>query len=121
MSKLYTSLHWKTEDFCDCKNILVTRSYHVSIVLGIIANHVTEIGRHIRSRNRRNAQDFLVGFLENCHGVSFATSVDLLVKCAENDLPEVKCSSIGFSRSYQLVQQFFWNRTSCKPDLCFDL
>lgn len=58
----------------------VTRAYQISIVLGIVANHMSPAGRHIGTLNDFQIHDLLVDLSKELLRVYFLRGVDPLIK-----------------------------------------
>lgn len=72
-------------------------THQVAIVLGIIANHMAEVCRHVRIFDCIDAQDFFVSITEDLLGVGFTPGVNPLIKGTKNDLPKVEGPSVSNS------------------------
>ena len=80
-------------------------SYHVSVILGVVADHVPPAGWHVGALDRPEPDDLLVCVGEQLHGVGLPAGVDPLIKGAEDDLPEVEAAGVGAPGGHQLVQE----------------
>ena len=83
--------------------------YHVSVILGIVANHVAECSWHVGAWNGLDVEDVLVCLAENLGGICLARGVDPLVKGSQDDLSQIEAAGIGTAGSYQLIQKFLGN------------